>query len=477
MAASVLQDKYTFFSNLPDDNQRSLAYARAQIENLPYADIEKYIPSIELSFKNLFETLQKNEHNRDKFWLYSYYCCSLLQSYYTTYGKKESAEKYSKLSQQISERFQPALQSQRDKNGEEGFIFRLVKQLSADLSGLVSAPFHSVNIKNWMGLVNITRMQLIFSRLFLMQASVALNEVVLIEKLLGGYSDLDKLLASLNQPVGVFNALSVGAFAVRFAMDVGEVLKNTLSYPEQTSLSLAERFKNEMNERHCEMLNDLVWGIVNGVSNYAPYFNINQMVANWGMTAFILFDLSLQVYAHQQAEQTYFEQMDGYVAELAAHPEYRNILNEQIDVLELNWKITQAKFGYNITGSILLGSGLSAALLLSAPAAVSAGFLVSTVAVAMFLSADQYGAYQGKKDFLADKSDISLQEEEEISQAQSELFNAMAKNTISPIVFMGVSAVSWPAALLLSALYAGYGLGEHYLAIDDDCSTPKPRHI
>ncbi len=181
------------------------------------------------------------------------------------------------------------------------------------------------------------------------------------------------------------------------------------------------------------------------------------------------------------AEKAYLAQKEQYLQDKLRYkddPEHLKILDEQLANLERSWKVTDATLWFNISAAILLMTGFPAALILSSSAAVAvpAAFFVCALAVAMYLSADAYGAVKQKSLILQEKRDKGMdvkQAELELKQARTHFAITMAKNAIIPTVIMAVYAVSWPAALLLTLAYLGYEIGKGYLPEKQPKQSPK----
>jgi len=311
MAASArstnyLSDKQGFFSALAPKRQKPqdpFVQAKAIAKTQGYSYISQNLSSIEQDFNDLFDALQKDGNNRDKFWYYCYYCSYMLELYYQAYGKQEVADKYKKIGAQISKRYD-AERLPVKKVATESYLAWLKKQLAKDLAELAEIPRHTTSIKNWAMLSNLTRMQVIFPKFLFLQNLTILSQSQFVSNLLGRSLNVDGMLKRLNQPNGFSNALSVGVFVIRLAMHSGLILKHTFVPTEfESNLSISDRFAKELKSRHCDILNDVVWGTINGITNYAYVFGIPGPVANWTLVSFLVFDLSLLIYKRGLAEK------------------------------------------------------------------------------------------------------------------------------------------------------------------------------
>lgn len=236
-----------------------------------------------------------------------------------------------------------------------------------------------------------------------------------------------------------------------------------------------DRFKQELYKRHCNFANDLVWAIVNGLCNFNNLFHISGPMAGYLTAVFLGFDVGMTLYKCHLAKQEYLVKKSQYLSEIEDYnnPElfkkmsaeqrllHIDMLNKQLLELEINWQTKEATFYFVAAAAALLMSGFTAALLLSPPALVLASFIVCTMAVAMYLSADKYAAYKEKELYyeqaqLTGKDGVTAHKEFEI--ARDDFIFAMVKNAIVPTVLISTFAVCWPAALVLTALYMGYEL-------------------
>ena len=135
------------------------------------------------------------------------------------------------------------------------------------------------------------------------------------------------------------------------------------------------------------------------------------------------------------------------------------MLDEQLVQLEISHKTTGATLLFNIAAAVFLLGGYSASLLLATPVAVVVCYFVIVVGIAMYMSADVYGKYHEKSLVLQQhalenrSTDMALLE---MQAARNNFIVTMLKNIILPVVIVTTFAISWPAALLLTAVYVGY---------------------
>ncbi len=312
---------------------------------------------------------------------------------------------------------------------------------------------------------------------------------------LGKPIDVDGMVAAMNAPAPILNVLSVGLFAARFIVNAGIILKHVFApTEEEKSIDIGTRLWNELYDRHCVMLNDLVWAIINLLTNYSALFNISIPVANYLMVGFLFFDISLLLYRHYLAKQEYLEKKAQYLfeksnyetlmgattlsaADLRKYQAYCQMLDEQLKELEISWKKTSATLSFNIAAAVFLFSGFSGTLLLANPVGMTLSFLVCTIAIAMYLSADMYGIYREKAERL---NQCALEGKDtsmallEYQAARNDFILTMTKNIIMPLLIMTIFAVCWEAAVVLTAVYIGYECTKGYFNSPPKLETLEP---
>jgi hypothetical protein len=555
-------DKWDFLASV-----QTLHAAKARANEKEYKFLANNKLLIEQEFNQLFASLKKQGDNRQNLWLYCFYCCTMLQNYYSAYDKQSLVDKYRKQSIELQFRCENGV-FENPAIDEDTFLRSLQKKISADLGVLASTPNHIAKIRDWLAFSNIYRIHFNFCRFTVRQSIFLMRELKWLETL-SNHLDLDAMIAKVNAPAPIFNVLSVGLFAARFIINAGLLLKHTFlpsneertgycllsrpSVPEhfdelldlpagynsyyvqingnqnilyyvnrenrtittlpvfddkktvfdqemltiekesplsiddlkkitlltghvQQLLSTRERFFHELYARHCVMLNDLAWGSINLLTNYSAVFSISAPMAIGLTVGFLFFDVSLLIYRLHLAEQEYMLKKAQYLNEkrdyevllqaMTLSIEDRNkyqerckMLDEQMSQLELSWQTTRATFWFNIAAAALLMGGFSAAFVFVAPAAIAACYFVCIIAVAMYISADIYGAYKEKS--------LILQQQEldggdttnallAMQTARNEFIMAMVKNIAMPLLIVTVFAICWQASLIVAAVYIGY---------------------
>lgn len=150
---------------------------------------------------------------------------------------------------------------------------------------------------------------------------------------------------------------------------------------------------------------------------------------------------------------------DEALKKLLRAQDHYAMLKHQINALDMAWQKNSATIRFNTAAAFLLASGFSAAYLLSAVLAPIVGYFICIFAVAMYINADQYGAYKEKALIVADRESHHLDTsdaQKEMQAAWHNLCVAMTKSIVMPMAMVTAFAISWPAALILTAAYLGY---------------------
>lgn len=474
-------DKRNFFANVNTFDSSKVS-AEASKHDFRFLSNNRFC--MEQEFSQLYAALNYEGDEREEYWLYCYYCCVMLERYYSKYGydKPEKAKEYRKLARDISYRCDYK-KSHKEKANQDGYFKTLGKKITTDVNSLLSTPLHTSQIRDWLGFGNIYRLVFVFSRLAVRESLLLMNELrwfAILEQWLGRKLDIDGMVSTINSPAPIFNALSLVFFASRLLLNLGVMLKHVFAPTEQEKLlSKTERFRIEVSRRHCVMLNDFVWLVINGLSNYAAVFHIPGPVAV-GLTAgFLFFDVSLLIYRRYLAKKEYLLKKAQYISDQKFYDEEFNagrisketyfnhckLLEEQQKQLKISWDAMNSNLLCQVTAAVLLMTGFSAALIFATPVGVTVGFIICSIAAATYLSSDLYGAYQEKVKFLQQCQLENIQGEKltaaevQVSKARNAFILAMVKNTIMPALIVTMFAINWPAAILLTVLYMAYESG------------------
>ena len=234
--AAFSRDKLQFFSHITSvgklDSQIADIDHRAQ--NIGYTFLLQNQNALETEFTEMFAILQKqDDENKDVFWLYCYYCASLLEAFYKTYSQEGKAEKYNEIKKQIKDRLN---REKKQSEAEADFIQSLYHSFLNGFRNLVTSPLHLSQIRDYVAYSNLCRIYWVFCRLTMTQGLTVAKNLNLIDKLdvlLGTHTDVDKIISVIQAPTFVINYFSVGFFVIRFMIDGGLLLRHTFFPTEQ----------------------------------------------------------------------------------------------------------------------------------------------------------------------------------------------------------------------------------------------------
>jgi len=462
-------DRQTFFAN--GTATINVEFAQQRATQKEYKFLQSNLSLIEEEFNQLFTTLKENGKDREEFWTYCFYCSLMMKNYYLAYGNNIASEKYSKLSDDL----QKICEGKELPKDEDNLLTALNKKIREDLKELASTPFHTTKIRNWLGYVNLNRINYAFCRLTVKQFLLFANEIKWIEtlsKMSGSQINIDGMVNAINSVSPIFNILSVGLFAMRLMINTGLMLKHTLM---QSNTDMKTRFFHELDKRHIVMLNDIAWGTVNFVTNFPGISQISAAAANWLTVGFLIFDFSLVIYQRCRIEKEYLlkksqltaeivryekEISDGIISNLDSIKQI-DVLKEQLALTKCNFEKINASSMFNAAAAIILLTGyFTAEFILATPATPVICFFCCTVAVAMYITSDAYGNYREKALHLMQEESKGENRKDKaqalFNNARNDFYFNMGKNIVMPFFIVSAFATSWPAALVLTAVYVGY---------------------
>lgn len=395
-------------------------------------------------------------------------------------------------------------------------------QMKKDVTYVASIPLSVDNFLKFIGDLNLLRLQLVFSRITaqaILNAARQANLLKRLESLLKTHVNIIRLNA-LN---GMFNVLSIGIYAIRFFVVITQAIQKAIQKTEKNQ-SWTQLFINvgdELKASHPIILNDLVWGIVNSLTNFAVLFRITSPIANSLLAVFLCFDIWLLTYRLSLAKNEYekdklfyqnrIEALEqGYEKKellyqnntaslkenilIAQHIEDKNekiqelwaieaVLNQinsekkqevwalkaVLSQKDLEWQAESAFFWFNIGGAALLGTGFLLTLILTFPGSLPLAFCVCTLGIAMYATGEVYKKYKLASLYYTDKNyaenilqrtiEETEQARQEMIQARNEFIFSYVKNVVMPLLIMTTFAFNWPAGIVLVVAYLTYEYG------------------
>ena len=283
----------------------------------------------------------------------------------------------------------------------------------------------------------------------------------------------------LDAPIGAYNALSIGIFGLRFLINLIDIVQNLVrASEEEKKLPFWYRLYVELDKHEYQLVNDIVWGIINFFTNFPRFLHLTPPVANYVMGAFLVFDM-LWMGRLLYKERTRFAKQradyDSLILTLEENKEANagviadiKSQSRELDYREANltWSLA-----FCVGAGLLLLGGFSAAILLSPPAFVPLCFLVCNIGIAMYFAGEQFGSYMEKR--MIHQDEKSLASEASATEALHKLGRDMLEYTFVPLIVMAVFTVSWPAALALTLVYFAFKVSQNETVRDNLKKLPE----
>lgn len=228
-SAALRRDKYQFFSQVsPQENYiESMHRIEKHAKTIEYSFLLNNQQALEVEFNQIFHLLQQQDEHKEQFWIYCYYCASLLEVFHRAYGQTEKQRNYTTIKEQIKKR----LNKEPLPQGEDvDFMKSLYDSFLNGFRQLLKAPAHLSQLQDYVAYSNLCRLYWVFCRLTITQSLTVAKNLNLIDKLevlLGDHIDVDKIISTMQRPNGVLNFFSVAFFLMRFMIDAGLLIKHT----------------------------------------------------------------------------------------------------------------------------------------------------------------------------------------------------------------------------------------------------------
>ena len=459
-------DKHDFF------RQRNLSLP--EIKQRAQQHRHDFLLKNELEAQQEFNHLQASlSHNRledQNYRNYCYYCCNLLSTLYDKefYDDPTKHTYYVALAETMEHPNRPIHSPAARKPWQV--------QMHEDFMACLDMPRHSSKLRFWIAVCNVYRIALTFARLTMQQAVILVAKAEWLQRiseLLQLELTAEAMTARLKGPVPVFNALSVLFFVARLMVDLGVMLKHTFfsSGRHEQNASLWLRLVVELRKNYANLLNDVVWATLNGLTNYAQYTKISNVFANQLLVAGLVFDVALLAVRMIESEGNHQFKLKKYHLQLQREGEPNPVLQQQIDALHLEIITMRATFATNLAAGTFLASGYSASLVLLSTTGIMLSYFSVLLGVVMYLSADACGKYLTCK--LIERDHMSHQnltaaDTQATQQAWDTLTRSLIFNTTMPMALMAVLAVSWQVTLGMILLVIAKVAYDQYAPLNDE---------
>lgn len=482
-------DKRRFFAEV-----KTLDDARARALSHNYGFLAPNEKLLKKEYELLWARLQKGDIDQDAFWFYCYYCCIMLQNYHRAYGQDGKADEFLKLRIEIKHRItsrnygkaQADKKTKAEQDNDESFFKYLGMRIWNALIELLRAPTQVSKIRDWVSALNVERIYWFFCRTTSTQTLVLLRDLEILDRISSvfGNIDVDGIISNLESPNPVLRVCSVAFFALRFIFNGAMLVKHSYGSEKEKDYEALLRLYSELYKRHPVLVNDVVWGVVNFITNYNWLTGIPDPTAGWIVAGFLFFDFCWLVWQRHLAKLEYQAKKEQLISDRDFYTnllsnyidengqplteekireigQHLKILNDEIDQLELSWSAESSFFWFNSAAALLLAVGFSASMVFTAPVVAILCYAICTFGVAMYLSAGSYKNFEEKR--LQANYDPNNQEAiAAYNAARNEFIFTMLKNVFLPTLFIATFAVCWQAAVVLTALYVAYQLYSAY---------------
>ncbi|MCC5792806.1 MAG: hypothetical protein JJT82_09410 [Legionellaceae bacterium] len=488
------QDKQAF---LAQKKKYTFDEVKTRAKQKLHSFLLEHLFELQQEFNTLYQTLQQHKEQRLNFLCYAQYCALLLEQYHRQYGQEAKARELKKkvnhLQELIDNLDNQAPLTQIGQAKEKSFFQKLAALIGAGLDDAQNTLRQASNARSKVVLINMLRMMYMVARMAWMNFLVVLNNHHLLERLSEFFKQdlsLDVLQKRLNSIQSVANILSVALFLMRAAINSAMLLKHVFfpSDGEEKSTHW-QRLVFELNKRHGDLLNDVVWAGINLITNFPMILALNFPAIIAITVAFMLFDLGLILWLwHREAAQfqNKIEQFSLQIAQLTGLESLDetqtfelNILMQQQRLLMIDNQAMQAKWQINAAAATLLAGSFASAFLMAVPIATVACLLLAAVAVSLYLSAGHYAEMVKKKEqyqLAKLEGNTEPQALAEYRQAQQSFALNLLKFSLAPALIMGTMVVCWQAALAVTLAYGAWQLIQALSTsapVEEDSQTPS----
>ncbi len=483
---------------------RDKAVISNQAQAVRYADVYDHVAELENEFNLLLTLFRSNKQkmlkdkiNEEQAKALSYmlfYLAHILNNYHKHYGEIRCC-----TYQQVIEELELFFKKQQKESAEAHH--HVLKQMALDaknnLLGILKTCRHTSKMRDDVSKANMYRIYWIFCHFTMRQAVLCANNIKLFDKLehvTGKKIDSQGFLKALDTPNNIFNILSVGIYALRLLIDIAMIFKHTC-FPtdDEAEVAKKERFLREWNKRKWDMLNNIVWGTVNLITNYNTLFGISGALAMQLISAVLIFDvIFLQIKYHEAyvGFRKNNERLKEAIrqAKLAGDTDQAAMLEQEKQALLDDWQVTNSTYRFYTGAAILLFASFTASLLVGPAGLVLSCYLLGTLAVSMYLSGDEYGAYVKAKlelKHIQEVNQLAPKGEEQydaatieyyqkaVAEKRADLRNAVIGKTMLPNILLLTFLVSWQVGLCLLLILAAKKVYDNYIAENKEEEQPE----
>lgn len=455
------QSKLSFF----DKKNQRLGKVRTAASQYHFSYTYAHINALELEFKAMYqlhclnkkrqlaETEQKEAARANAFMVF--FAAEILKSHYDKYHNKEKQQFYQ----------DKILELECDLSatpiGEPITIdapksFSTVKYLRKKAQALLRTSL----IRDACTMANMNRIYWIFCRMTAIEVSDATTL---------RYRELVSHL--VNRSADLSSALSVILFGLRLVIDLMMIAKHTFfAKGEEAKLNRLTRFKREFLKRASDMLNNIVWGSINFLTNYRNISLFGETTCNYILVGLLFYDVLFLSLKHYEGKRAYTKARDQLDAEINnAYGDNKKIalLKDQRRALDNEWRLKTKVIRFNQAAALVLFATWTLSIF-TGPVGMLLCFVVATAGVAMYMSSDRYEKLERLKMDLTEAEQSTFVDstkisslKDQIKQARIDLISSVIEKTLIPLAIIAVTAACWPAGIAFMAAYILIKLKSH----------------
>lgn len=325
-------------------------------------------------------------------------------------------------------------------------------------------------IGGFIGIINGARLQYVFNKFCIQFTAAFLTEISLLQKLEHMWH-FHFEQANLDAVMPTAYALSVGLYLIRFTNTVVEAI--IMARGQNSWNEFFIQFGQELYNRQILLLNDSVWCVINGITNYSAFFHIAPVISDLIVGTFLIFDIWVATHNRRLALHKFRQEKQIINQELTALQQaimYEYTVNRQeltvayfakkaeLDKLQREWDGKNGGYWFLVAGTAVLFSGFAAAMMLALFASTPASLFVCIIGVAMIGSNKAYSDYHCA--MVEARDNPSAVNDAELVVKRRDFILTFTYNFVTPIVIITTLAICWPAAVALGGLYFAYEFGK-----------------
>lgn len=267
-------------------------------------------------------------------------------------------------------------------------------------------------------------------------------------------------------PNPLLNVLSVTLFPLRSLLHAA-MIKHVL-FPLDGNTRW-ETLWQELDMRHANFINDIMWMVVNFLCNFSQYSGLSVSATLWLTAIFLVVDFSMFMYSYARDWRLFAKkqrQLKAELEQLNLTDAERKLLDAQLESLKNLWVGKQSMWYCYMLGAGLLAAGFTASFLLTSPFTLPLSFAVCLVGVTCYFTAGSYGNMMQKHHaFSANKKDKFYDAKlADYQLARNQFYLSFAKHLIMPTLIIGSVLVCWQLSIpiILACIAVHYGSEKYF---------------